>query len=98
SSAIQIEESSETTKENAENTKDILQDSDINSAILVTSRYHMKRALLEFRSRAPDITFRASPADADNQWSGFWWATPYGWYLALSELVKIVIFYLGGSR
>jgi uncharacterized SAM-binding protein YcdF (DUF218 family) len=98
SSAIQIGESSETTKENAENTKDILQDSDINSAILVTSRYHMKRALLEFRSRAPDITFRASPADADNQWSGFWWATPYGWYLALSELVKIVIFYLGGSR
>lgn len=97
-SAIQIEELSETTRENAENTEDILHDSDIDSAILVTSRYHMKRALLEFRERAPDITFRASPTSADNQWSSLWWATPYGWYLALSELVKIVIFYLGGSR
>lgn len=97
-SAIEIEELSETTKENAENTEDILRDSDIRSAILVTSRYHMKRALLEFRTRAPDITFRASPSDIDNQWSAFWWTTPYGWYLAVSELVKIIIFYLGGSR
>ena len=97
-SAVQIEETSETTRENAENTEDILHDSQITSAILVTSRYHMKRALLEFRHRAPDITFLASPVNADNQWSAFWWATPYGWHLAVSELVKIIIFYLGGSR
>ncbi|HTK39529.1 MAG TPA: YdcF family protein [Patescibacteria group bacterium] len=97
-SAIRIEETSETTKQNAENTKDILHDEHIKSAILVTSRYHMKRAMLEFQNRAPNISFRASPAAGDNQWSMLWWTTPYGWFLAVSELVKIIIFYLGGSR
>lgn len=98
SSDIRIEETSETTKENAENTKDILQVERIDSAILVTSRYHMKRAMLEFQHRAPNIEFRASPADTDNQWSAWWWTTPYGWFLAIGEIVKIIVFYLGGSR
>lgn len=97
-SAILIEETSETTKENAENTRDILQVERIESAILVTSRYHMKRAMLEFQNRAPSIEFRASPADVDNQWSTWWWTTPYGWFLAVGEMVKIIVFYLGGSR
>ncbi len=97
-SAIRIEETSETTKQNAENTKDILKDEQIKSAILVTSQYHMKRAMLEFSNRAPNTSFRASPSEADNQWSVWWWATPYGWFLALSEIVKVIVFYLGGSR
>ncbi len=93
--AIIIEDQSETTKENAEKTKDILHDKDIHSAIVVTSGYHMKRTILEFRSRAPNIEFRAHPTVADNQWSVWWWLTPYGWYLALSELFKIFLFYIG---
>lgn len=96
--AIYIEDQSETTKQNAEKTQDILQDKNIREAILVTSRYHMKRTMLEFQNRAENIEFRASPADVDNQWSAWWWTTPYGWYLALSEIVKITIFYIGGSR
>lgn len=97
-SAISVEEQSETTRQNAEKTKDMLQDENIKSAILVTSRYHMKRAMLEFQNRAPNIVFRAGPADVDNQWSAWWWISPYGWFLASSEFVKIIIFYLGGSR
>lgn len=97
-SAIAIEDQSETTKENAEKTTDILADKDIHSAIVVTSRYHMKRTLLEFRDRAPGVDFRAHPTSSDSQWSVWWWTTPYGWYLALSELTKIIIFYLGGAR
>lgn len=96
--SIYTEEQSETTKQNAENTKDILLDENIKSAILVTSRYHMKRTMLEFQNRAQGIEFRASPADVDNQWSAWWWTTPYGWYLALSEIVKITIVSLGVSR
>lgn len=95
---ITIEEQSETTKENAEKTKDILVDENIHSAIVVTSSYHMKRTLLEFRDRAPNVNFRAHPTSTDSQWSVWWWTTPYGWYLALSEITKIILFYIGGSR
>lgn len=96
--AITIEDQSETTKENAEKTRDILVDKNIRTAIVVTSGYHMKRTILEFRERAPAVEFRAHPTIADNQWSSWWWLTPYGWYLAVTEIVKIVVFYLGGGR
>lgn len=95
---IIIEQTSETTSQNASHTVGILQEKGISSAILVTSSYHQKRTLLEFRTRAADITFRSYPSTGDNQWSVWWWTTPYGWYLAGSEIVKIVVFYLGGSK
>ncbi len=96
--AITTEDKSETTKENAEKTRGILASKDIRTAIVVTSRYHMKRTILEFRERAPNVTFRAHPTIADSQWSSWWWVTPHGWYLALTEIVKIIVFYLGGGR
>lgn len=97
-SAITIEDDSKNTAENAVNTKDILDDENINSAIIVTSSYHAKRTLLEFRERAPSIDLRMSPTPSDRQWSAWWWTTPQGWYLAGSELVKIGIVYMGGTR
>ncbi len=95
---IRIEEMSTSTRQNAEDTAPILDEDKVETAILVTSRYHMKRAMLEFQKQAPNVQFRASPVDSDNQWSAvWWWTTPYGWMLAVSELVKIIIFYTGGS-
>lgn len=97
--AIVIEQNSETTKQNAEKTVDILQSSGIKSALLVSSSYHQKRVLIEFRRRAPNIEFRSHPVPDDKQWSqNWWWLTPGGWYLALSEVVKIIIVQTGGSR
>ena len=97
---IITEEYSETTKENAENTQNILEKNDIESVILVTSGYHQRRAGLEFMARSNGtVSLRNHPVEADNQWAGgWWWLTPTGWYLAISELVKISIFYLGASR
>lgn len=95
---ILIDHTSETTTENAVNTTDIFKQHDIHSAILVTSSYHQKRTLLEFRRQAPDVEFRSYPSVGDNQWSVWWWTTPHGWSLALSEVVKIMIVYLGSSR
>ena len=97
--AISIEEISETTKQNAEQTKDILLDMNVNSVILVTSGYHQRRASLEFQGRlGSEIKIVNHPVESDNQWSGAWWLTHEGWYLAVSELSKIIAFYLGGSR
>ncbi|MEO5949896.1 MAG: YdcF family protein [Candidatus Saccharimonadales bacterium] len=97
-SDIIIEEYGETTKENAEKTRNIFNEYNIKSVILVTSGYHQRRAGLEFSQRSPDVTIRNHPVASDAQWSSWWWLTPTGWYLALSEFFKIIAFYVGGSR
>jgi uncharacterized SAM-binding protein YcdF (DUF218 family) len=94
---IILEEYGATTKQNAENTQSILQQNNIHDVILVTSAYHQRRAGLEFKTRS-DATVRNHPVPHDDQWSAFWWVTPVGWFLAVSEFLKIIAFYFGGSR
>lgn len=96
---IITEEEGETTKQNAEKTQNLLIENDISSVIVVTSAYHQRRAGLEFTKRAAaSVEVRNHPVSADNQWSNLWWLTPVGWYLAISELIKTLIFYAGGTR
>jgi uncharacterized SAM-binding protein YcdF (DUF218 family) len=95
---IITEEYSETTKQNAEKTQSIFETNKITSVILVTSAYHQRRAGLEFASRSNGVQVRNHPVATDNQWSNWWWLTPTGWYLAIGELLKIGVFYAGGSR
>lgn len=95
---ILIEEYGETTRENAENTQDILADNSITSVILVTSGYHQRRAGLEFSKRVHDVEVRNHPVASDKQWSAWWWLTPGGWFLSVSEFIKIIAFYIGGTR
>lgn len=96
-SDIIIEEYGETTKQNAVNTQSIFEKNDIKSVILVTSAYHQRRASLEFNKRSQNVTVRNHPVPRDDQWSAIWWLTPIGWFLAISEFIKIIVFYLGGS-
>lgn len=93
------EDEGETTRQNAENTLDIFVNNDISSVILVTSGYHQRRASLEFNKRAEGmVNVRNHPVEIDRQWSGLWWLTPTGWYLAGGEFVKIIAFYMVGTR
>lgn len=96
---ILIEELSETTKQNAARTQELITNRNIKSVILVTSSYHQRRAGLEFAKRFDNqINVINHPVATDNQWSFWWWTTPHGWYLAVSEFVKVIIFYVGVSR
>jgi uncharacterized SAM-binding protein YcdF (DUF218 family) len=98
-SAILVEETSETTKQNAEKTKDLFEQHNIHSVVLVTSAYHQRRAGLEFGKRAgADVRIVNHPVQSDAQWSPTWWLTPGGWWLATSEFFKIMVFYMGGTR
>jgi uncharacterized SAM-binding protein YcdF (DUF218 family) len=65
--------------------------------ILVTSGYHQRRSELEFKKVNTNITVLNHPLLKDKDWSLWWWATPRGWWLAGSEIVKIVIFHVGGA-
>lgn len=95
---IILEEFSETTKQNAVNTHDLFEILGIEKVILVTSGYHQRRANLEFTAYTTGVALRSHPVPADAHWSSWWWLTPHGWYLAISELVKIAVFYAGGGR
>ena len=96
--SIIIEESSTTTAENAANTVVLVRQLQVKRVILVTSAYHQRRASMEFMTAyGSDITVINHPVASDNQWSKWWWATPYGWWLAGGEIIKIVIFYTGAA-
>lgn len=90
--AIMVEETSETTSENATNTARLVRDKEVKRIILVTSAYHQRRASLEFqRAFGAGVTVVNRPAANDKQWSRWWWLTPYGWWLGVSEVVKIIV-------
>ena len=96
--AITVEETSETTKQNATEVAAIVKRRGMKRIILVTSSYHMQRAKLEFSAQLPDIEILSHPVASDKQWSAVWWLTPWGWWLALGELLRIGLFAIGGSR
>jgi len=93
---ILIDEASETTAQNAAETSNIFKTNGITSAIIVTSAYHERRAMLEFDKRATGVEIRGHPVATDNQWGPFWWLTPTGWALALSETVHSLVLSTGG--
>ncbi len=70
-SAIEIEGKSLTTRENAEFSIKLLREQKVNSAIIVTSWYHSRRALKTFEHYAPEIKFYSRPsyfAFARDEW------------------------------
>lgn len=95
--AIILENEGETTKQNAEKTQSIFQQHGIEKVILVTSAYHQRRASLEF-NKETGVEVINHPVARDKQWSAWWWATPGGWWLALTEFSKVLVFYAGGTR
>lgn len=97
-SVIITEEASETTKQNAVEVAAIVKKRGMKRIILVTSGYHMQRAKLEFSAQLKDIDVVVYPVANDKHWSAFWWLTPWGWWLALGELLRIGLFAIGGSR
>lgn len=96
-SVIFLDEYSENTRQNAENVQNIFKERKINDVILVTSGYHQRRASLEFNARTDGVKIVNHPAPSDKDWSFWWWTNPRGWWLAGSEFVKIIVFYVGNA-
>jgi len=96
--SIYLDESSETTQQNAKNVQAIFAKIGVKKAILVTSGYHQRRASLEFNKQANGVIILNHPVQSDKDWSFMWWATPHGWWLASSELAKIIVFNFVGSK
>ncbi|HET7629822.1 MAG TPA: YdcF family protein [Candidatus Saccharimonadales bacterium] len=89
---ILVENFATNTAENAKNTLKISRDYQLDRVILVTSAYHQRRASIEFKAFfGPSTQIVNHPVAHDKQWGNLWWMTPVGWWLALSELAKIIV-------
>lgn len=88
--SVILEESSRDTKENAQKTQELI--GDHTKIILVTSDYHQRRTLKEFQTAfGEDVTFINSPAK-DKHWGRkSWFLTPYGWWISITEAVRLVL-------
>jgi len=89
---IVLEKSSRNTLENALYTRDLLARHEIRSIRLITSRYHMKRAVLIFRSVLPkDIAVYPYPVDSKNL-KQTWWSHGGSFRLLMGEFYKYCLF------
>jgi len=89
SSAIRTEDDSRNTEENAYNVAELFPETP-KRIILVTSPYHQRRAYNRFKVALPRTEIINYPA-FDQTWRrSLWWITPSGWYLTISESVKLV--------
>ena len=62
----------------------------IRSLVVVTSNYHMPRALAEIGSALPDIDLLAYPVVSDRSRAHPWWADPESMRLVVFEYVKFL--------
>jgi uncharacterized SAM-binding protein YcdF (DUF218 family) len=89
---IILEKVSRNTLENAFYARDLIVKKEITSIILITSRYHMKRATLIFRNLLPkDVAIYPHPVDSKNL-KMKWWNDGGSFRLLFTEFYKYCLF------
>lgn len=76
------------TSGNAEEAAEWMRSGGYRSLTLVTSNYHMPRALIEFRDAMPDTTIREHPVIQEDLHVEDWWRWPGSRSLIVSEYLK----------
>ncbi len=89
---VVLEKASRNTLENAIYGRDLLLQHQVNSVLLITSRYHLKRAALLFRNALPQqVTIHPYPVDSSNIKQD-WWYHLGTFRLLFSEFYKYCLF------
>jgi uncharacterized SAM-binding protein YcdF (DUF218 family) len=87
-----LENNSRNTLENAIYAREMIVKRQVNSILLITSRYHMKRATLIFRNTLPkDIAIYPYPVDSKNL-KEEWWSHGGSFRLLFREFYKYCLF------
>ena len=87
-----LERESRNTLENAILGRDVILSRQVRSVLLITSRYHMKRAAILFRNALPrDLTIYPYPVDTRNL-KETWWNHGGSFFLLFSEFYKYCMF------
>lgn len=86
---IALDEYARDTKENAAGTKSLA--ANYKTIILVTSDYHQRRVYNEFKKEyGKAVAFINSPAKDKNWGRKSWFLTPYGWWISVTEPIKLL--------
>ncbi|MBI4100910.1 YdcF family protein [Candidatus Microgenomates bacterium] len=86
---IALDETSTTTRQNAQEVSNIVQAFKQRRIILVTSPYHQRRAAIEFQDRLGEDIDIINHSAVDQTWSRkAWFLSPLGWYYTLTEIPK----------
>jgi uncharacterized SAM-binding protein YcdF (DUF218 family) len=89
---VLLEKVSRNTLENALQAREFILKKDVSSIQLITSRYHMKRAVLIFQNVLPkNITIYSFPVDSKNL-KEEWWSHGGSFRLLFSEFYKYCLF------
>jgi len=89
--AIDLDETSTDTRQNAANVKGIVDAKGYRSIILVTSPYHQRRAFILFRRALPKQVTVINHSAPDQTWSrSRWWATSASRTLTMDEIQKVL--------
>ncbi|MDA8413146.1 MAG: YdcF family protein [Desulfobacteraceae bacterium] len=87
-----LERASRNTLENAMLGREVILRRPVSSVLLITSRYHMKRAAILFRNALPkDLAIYPYPVDTRNLKEA-WWNHGGSFYLLFSEFYKYCVF------
>lgn len=91
-SMVVLEKTSRNTLENAMYGRDLLQEKGVRSILLITSRYHLKRATILFRNALPpEVAIYPHPVDSSNIRQN-WWYHVGTFRLLFSEFYKYCLF------
>jgi uncharacterized SAM-binding protein YcdF (DUF218 family) len=89
-SAILLDETSATTRENAANVAKLIDEQSLKSIILVTSPYHQRRAEIAFHRALGAGYPIVNHSSYDQRWRrSHWWASRYSIDITISELQKV---------
>jgi len=92
SERVLLEKTSRNTMENAIYGRDIIMGKNVRSILLITSRYHMKRASILLRNALPrDVAIYPYPVDSNNLKQD-WWSHGGSFHLLFSEFYKYCMF------
>jgi len=87
-----LEKASRNTLENAIFGRDVIMKKEVRSILLITSRYHMKRASILLRNALPkDVAIYTYPVDTKNLKEA-WWNHGGSFHLLFSEFYKYCMF------
>ncbi|HEY4743336.1 MAG TPA: YdcF family protein [Desulfuromonadaceae bacterium] len=87
-----LEKASRNTLENAIYGRDVIMRKEVRSILLITSRYHMKRASILLRNALPkDVAIYAYPVDSRNL-KEEWWNHGGSFHLLFTEFYKYCMF------
>jgi uncharacterized SAM-binding protein YcdF (DUF218 family) len=88
---VDLDYSAVNTIGNAVETRRWALDRGFRSLVIVTSSYHMPRALLEIGHRLPGVTLMPFPVVTEQRHTEPWWSHPAGAKLLVSEYLKYIV-------